>query len=452
LNWSFVPAPGPGAYGIAFLGSAQEFAIAGVDLVLHVTTDQGSAWMDSPLPESNNFGLISKGNKLYCESSPSSGPYSSIYVTSDRGVTWLQETGSIDYDSFSFSIDSCDENTIYIPNEGIATSLTGLSQIWVSSDRGATFVSKETGAIPNFSGSIAVAPHAVYCPRINGGIMRSTDHGSTWKSIGGPSEPGDTRLICAASDNILFAMDVSGSILRTMNSGGDSVVGPIGASTLSTQNISNDTIGATIYVPILGHGTRPIGAVDLSVGYDTAMLVYQGAFLRGGTNDRTTSRGKNYAHVHFDATASTDSVVGYATFRIFPRTSTCSDVTFDSIEIPLNQIACSAVAPSFKSTVCSKLGCGTPTISDFLRYGKTPQLTITPNPAANTVSLHTDVDVGEASIELYDVAGVLRTSLHMQLTASAATQLDLSTLPSGMYTVRVRSAAIDRSISMMHLK
>jgi hypothetical protein len=54
--------------------------------------------------------------------------------------------------------------------------------------------------------------------------MRSTNHGISWKNIGGPGNVQDGRNIISMNDNILLAMDSEGSIWATFNSGGDSLI------------------------------------------------------------------------------------------------------------------------------------------------------------------------------------------------------------------------------------
>jgi hypothetical protein len=98
----------------------------------------------------------------------------------------------------------------------------GLSQIFRSTNGGLDWKIVSEAPRPFFNGAIHVTSDAIYAPcMIDGkGIHRSTDHGETWKDIGGPALTDDTRLFCALDNNVLLAFDRNGALWRTDNSGG----------------------------------------------------------------------------------------------------------------------------------------------------------------------------------------------------------------------------------------
>jgi PKD repeat protein len=62
-----------------------------------------------------------------------------------------------------------------------------------------------------------------------------------------------------------------------------------------------------------------------------------------------------------------------------------------------------------------------------------------PNPTNDILSIATGGDLGEASIEIYSMIGtLLQRSTYAAL--SETVRLDLSSLPAGMYTVKVRTS------------
>ncbi|HWF44636.1 MAG TPA: T9SS type A sorting domain-containing protein [Candidatus Kapabacteria bacterium] len=152
-----------------------------------------------------------------------------LWFTSDYGLTWKEQSGQVDCDSYSFDMESgCDSEYAYIINEEYSQTATydGMSEIFASSDRGLTWTITSNHPSKFFAGSIVLGPNTEFCPTVseaNAGIFRSTDHGQTWKDIGGPSSSGDTRLIAVIDDNHIIASDIDGSIWITQNSGGDSV-------------------------------------------------------------------------------------------------------------------------------------------------------------------------------------------------------------------------------------
>ncbi|MFI5264594.1 MAG: WD40/YVTN/BNR-like repeat-containing protein, partial [Candidatus Kapaibacterium sp.] len=142
---------------------------------------------------------------------------------------------------------------------------------------------------------------------------------------------------------------------------------------VGTADIRNDTIGATIYIPITSQPLIQFGNLDLSVHFDTSMLIYQGTFAPGSSTDRTIATSVGFARLHFPESTiqSLSNILGYAEFRIFPTHTPCTTVLFDSMSI-INDVGviCGLAEPSFSSQICSEIVCGTAIISDFMRYNK----------------------------------------------------------------------------------
>ncbi len=414
-----------------------------------ISTDAGTSWQyGGPSRYWSNMVYVKSGSFL----SQSDGK---IFSTQDFGLTWKPTSGTIHDDSYSFAIDSCDPNLIYYPSENWISRTDNTSQIYRSSDLGNTWTSPLIAAIPFLCGSVSLSPNAAYVQAMSDGIYRSTDRGLTWKNIGGPSNQWDTRLLVAINDNMIIAADADGNIWRTTNSGGELVSGSASMTLLSTANIENDTIGNVVFVPIKSSVVTASSPFDLSLHFDTSMLVYQGTYQPNGATDLTTSRSSGFARLHFDTTmiAPQDSVIGYAEFQIFPKNTPCTQVLFDSVNLTIGKgSTCASMNPSFTATICSKPGCGTPTLSDYLRYHKLPALSIVPNPASGLTSLHSDTDLGEVAISIYDVMGVMRSQMTDELSPAHSAVINTSSLPSGLYSVRVESMGFGISVRLMHVR
>jgi hypothetical protein len=224
--------------------------------------------------------------------------------------------------------------------------------------------------------------------------------------------------------------------------------------TLSSSNIENDTIGNVVFVPIKLSTTNTVGFLDLSLHFDTSMLIYQGTFVPNSKTDLTTSRATGFARAHFDTlSAAQDSIIGYAAFQIFPTTTPCTTILFDSISIKNGKgLTCASVNPSFTATICSNISCGTTTLSNFLRYSKMPVLSIIPNPASGLTTLHSGTDLGAVEISIYDVLGDMRSEMSDVLSPAHPSEINTSSLPSGLYSVRVQSGRFGASVRLMHVR
>jgi Secretion system C-terminal sorting domain len=71
----------------------------------------------------------------------------------------------------------------------------------------------------------------------------------------------------------------------------------------------------------------------------------------------------------------------------------------------------------------------------------TPNLTVVPNPAQETIRLNFPTSAGETNtIQIYNLLGVLVYETNLSSTStSATTTVDISAFPSGVFIVRVNS-------------
>jgi photosystem II stability/assembly factor-like uncharacterized protein len=225
----------PSCRSLTFCGSPNCIIImTGAGGTAEYSLDGGITWSSYPLDVLANYVVAIGGATAYAVSGSINS--AQLYSTIDHGQTWQKSSGAIQFDSYSFGVDPCVNKQVYVINEEGTTqsgALGGLSQIFVSADVGTTWTT-HAGMPPRFfCGSISVSSNAVYCQTVSNGVFRSTDFGLTWKTIGGPNAPFDTRLVCAITDNLVLAVDAAGSVWRTTNSGGDTVHGAVRFKSLS---------------------------------------------------------------------------------------------------------------------------------------------------------------------------------------------------------------------------
>ncbi|MDP4200559.1 MAG: T9SS type A sorting domain-containing protein [Bacteroidota bacterium] len=191
---------------------------------------------------------------------------SSIVVSDGAGSTW-QARGTLQLDCNQLSLDSCDASTVYAVNEKIQQFglIDTVTSIFVSRDNGWTWTSQNPHGIDYYCGNIATSKAAVYT-QTQDGIIRSTDHGITWTTIGGPTGPPDNQSLSVVADSILLVIDSFGNMWRTSNDGEFPVTRIVSVPVLlntdtlfadDTVSLCRDTVMRSIAV------ARTCGAVSL---------------------------------------------------------------------------------------------------------------------------------------------------------------------------------------------
>ena len=512
------------------------------DVLSDITTslDGGKSWNSVTLGGRIADFAVAKDGTLYAMASKNHGDLAlNVYVSTDVGKIWQQSGGGISADSYSIDVDSCDDSRLYIVDEDYMARVQGYSILYMSSDRGSTWTSQFTLPWPGLAGSFASSSHAQFVPTTDAGILRSTDHGVTWKNIGGPDlkfPSVDSRDICVINDNIVFLIDYAGNIWATFNSGGDSIAAPshgllvspnslfdsdtaqcgVGVSgsiaiqssdcavpSITSQIISGpdatnyaissitgggadviftpthsglheavlilsfsdgsidtillggngaagsilnivtsdqktDTIGATISVPISISGLVQSEDVDIVLHYPT-YFDYLATFDGTGAKVDLSSEqwpGRSRCLIKNVVPGST---AAWARFNVFADSSVKTQVTFDSVEITTATSPCEYLLPPATSAIITPpSGCGVPSLSQLLQ-GKFPTFSVLPNPTSGMVSIESQENEGEISIEVYDALGIERMKTLLTLTAQDPSQI---TLPEskGIYYLRIRTA------------
>ncbi len=214
------------AYSIAVLGSENNVLVAtAAGGTVDVTTDGGLSW------KSVNLGRFVPlvrpmigGSAIALGGDLPSGL--TAYKTTDYGMTWRSLGGKVDADTYGMGVDKCEPNRIYVINENVTYVNGTNAQLFISIDGGNSFsvIDSHPRKPVYYTGAISLTSKAIFAQTNFNGILRSTDKGLTWQNIGGPSVVYDTRLVGAANANLIFAADSDGSIWKSVNSGGDSLL------------------------------------------------------------------------------------------------------------------------------------------------------------------------------------------------------------------------------------
>jgi photosystem II stability/assembly factor-like uncharacterized protein len=207
---------GQSSFNAAFSGSSNAYVVGSVPSGASFTSDDGLTWHSTVLGRvSKDFVSVTPGTAIAFIETPTD---SHVAITTDYGVTWNVQTGKMECDSHSFAVLECDQSVIFGINEegGNYAQDNNLSEIYLSTDGGASFASIKQSSLGTLSGCIAITPGAIYVPAHTTGIFESTDVGKTWTTIAGPNVPIDSRDLITIDDTIMLAADIQGTIWRTV--------------------------------------------------------------------------------------------------------------------------------------------------------------------------------------------------------------------------------------------
>ncbi|MEP7233994.1 MAG: T9SS type A sorting domain-containing protein [Ignavibacteriota bacterium] len=353
-TWKLIHKGGD-CYSVSFCGSIQQI-IASCDYAgVFYSIDGGNSW-SSGNPGGHILGCIGRtdGSALVHSGS-------NVTQTTDQGRSW-QTLGTVDYDSFTFGIDSSGINNVYLLNEEGHVKSDNSASIFRSSDGGLSWtdVGKQPGTF--FTGSLSLTRNALYAQTLAEGVFRSTDKGSTWQSICGPSNFIDTRLLCAVSDEIIIAADGQGSVWRADMGPGSGKL----EFYISSKRVVSDSTDVVVTLPIYLKCKTTMPSFDMVMHYPGIPLTYLKSESPSGKSlDVPGGNWKSRVKLHFEAAdlaTRKDSLIGYASFKWFPYEYDCARITFDSIVADLVENPCTGkttvVDSATETWIGSYPGCG----------------------------------------------------------------------------------------------
>jgi ligand-binding sensor domain-containing protein len=206
-----------------------------------------------------------------------------------------------------------------------------------------------------------------------------------------------------------------------------------------SAGIYNDTIGAEVKIPIILTHNNLLTSAEMIIHYDTSMLVYEGCKLPNGDNMSHEEDWTGRSKLFFESKDfGNNDTIAFARFLIFPVKDPCADVVIDSLIISPNNNNCSVLANnSLTVHVCSSIGCGTNILSNFLRYNTFPNISVSPNPSVNSITILSSMNMPDIKIELYNVLGQSQLMLETSLKASIPLKIDINKIRVGVYFVRI---------------
>jgi photosystem II stability/assembly factor-like uncharacterized protein len=263
---------------------------------------------------------------------------------------------------------------------------------------------------------------------------------------------------------VLFAPDAARAYsaeIQVATSDGHTITLPVtGAGTnsgtlqlFSSNVVRNDTIGGIVSVPLIMVPGAQWSKLTASLQFDTAMLVYLRTHIPGDPTDFTTAYGTGTAQIQLYGSQVHGDTICLADFLIFPETDSCTTVQFDSISVTYSKGSnCILSNPDVTAQVCAPVGCGTPLLSEYVRYGGIPAIQVVPNPAGGSVSIVSNRDIGSSTISIYDAGGIQRISTTEAVGPEQSPNITLDGLPSGVYFVRIQGAEYSGSLIFLHLR
>ena len=367
-----------------------------------------------------------------------------ILRSTDQGNSW-KNIGGPNAAGDSRFICAVDDNILF--------ALDTFGNIWETYNSGGDSVlSKEN--------SLSIAPSILFQTDTLGcndltKVIRFYKHGTSppdvtgWSIIGPDSAhysvsnftPDSVSISLLAQkhgkQNASMVFYISDSTQDTVQLGGF-VSASLAPLIISTQDEQTDTIGATISVPISFSGLIQVENVNYVLHFPT-YFDYLGTFDGAGATVDLPSEKWSGRSKCFVKNVVSGSTVGWARFNVFADSSVMTEVTFDSVEITTAISPCEYIPPPSTSAIITPpSGCGIPSLSQMLR-GKFPTFTILPNPTTGIVSIKSQENVGEVTVEVYDALGIERMNIPLSLAAQSPLQITLPKMK-GIYYLRIRTA------------
>ncbi len=217
-TWTVQNSPGnPGSRYSIFAGTPNIIISLAQDGI-YVSNDVGATWtkkytgLNPNIAAYKDYGTIA----VFEVSAPR------LVVSHDFGQTWIVKPIDVNIaDSYSMQWDKCDPGLLYLANEDYFGHNQNRSEVFGTGNEGDTWVSFIKKPFGLFNGGMTISPTAAYFQSLNEGVFVTTDKGTTWDSLYGPSNYPDTRWLASINSKVLIAIDQNGDVwqLNTGSSG-----------------------------------------------------------------------------------------------------------------------------------------------------------------------------------------------------------------------------------------
>jgi hypothetical protein len=249
---------------------------------------------------------------------------------------------------------------------------------------------------------------------------------------------GDSFII-DTTVNILF---VTGSLTKSM----------IYLKSSNVIAMAKETIGIPLYINSVQTPTEPkLEKVDLIYSLNTDLISplsfdpIPGVSADPVKNTKTNST----VTLHFDPdfTFTGETELGKLRCMCYVTDTLVSDIELTGMT---NSVGCLNPLIVGNAVHVTLSGCGDESISKFIRSGGIPEFIIHPNPAENSISIESSVNLDAAQFEIFDQLGravVSRQSLVVSREKGAV--VDVSSLANGMYYLRMDCNGFVRTKSLV---
>jgi len=211
--------------------------------------------------------------------------------------------------------------------------------------------------------------------------------------------------------------------------------------TISTQDMSTNTLGETVSVPITINGIVRPEDVNLVLHYD-GTVDYLGSFSPSGVRldiPGDSSLGRSVLHI---PGAAPGVVAGYAKFNVFNDSNEDAHATFDSVTVLTATSPCQYSMPeAVTSTITAPNGCGATMLSQLIHLGIEPHFSMRPNPTNGDVWISSTADIGEVTFAIYDMLGAERSEIVASVSKDSPVELALPE-GDGVYNIVARYSGV----------
>jgi hypothetical protein len=408
---------------------------------IDLTPNAGATWQttSSYTADYYNGSLASTADVLYVGTVPNGG--SGVDRSTDFGITWYNIGGQTE---------EYDTRSIAAVNNNIVLVLDANGSIWRTMNSGGYPV-KVFSATP----ATVFASDTVSCDSLTQTVL-FVRGGCTPLSVLGTSIIGADAASFKVSDlsndsvhvtlySIKEGTKQAELVLQLVDGSSDTInlAGYVNISpyvlSLTTENVQTDTLGGTVSVPITINGLAHTENVDLVLHYN-GTLDYLGSFSPIGTTlDLPGEQWRGRSALRIIA-AGPGQIAGYAKFNVFNDSNIAANATFDSVNVITASSPCEYSTPApVTSTITADSGCGITILSQLIHFGQTPLFGISPNPATGNVWISSTLDMGDVTVEIYDMLGTVRSQIQASIQKDSPAEI---TLPDadGVYNIVLKSS------------
>ncbi len=438
---------------------------------IFVSSDAGLHWNETQIENGGGAYHVAthKNGDIFVLArnvSPTRSSY--IYTSKDNGVTWTKGNLDIDLDCYSFTFGSCKEDALYIFNEAFNEEHDTDAVIYKTDLNANTPTRVYTSQHAKISGSGTYAQKTVFTQTRYKGILRTEDEGQTWINIGGPSAHWDSRFICAINDNVIVGVDTNGSVWRTNNSGGFPVpASPVlkGGRVVSGSRVTakkGDTVGVDVIVKLPSTTDLSSTIFDeaiYSVFYEDQLFSLNQSKISSlvvpppGWVFKKAEFTHNNVSIYLKNTTlqllTNPLYLGRLIFTVQNVSKDRASSIFLTTENLLSK--CETLGDTFSIEGFDPLRHIT-VLTSGIGDNSIPQnedITLFPNPTNESVVISTEMNYGIGEVTVVNLLGEKILSVRGELGVHSPLSLDVRSLASGMYFVKIECNGIIHTKSVV---